>query len=277
MGLGSDGELSRKAILRGEVSQAPLRAIEALQEISCTDPVALLTYPFSMGQSEAVECGFRPIVLGHILAETTAEDTQSAVRDFIEHGADLIRFAGGDGTARDILRVVGDEFPVLGIPVGVKMHSGVFAINSRLAGRLCVSFLRGETGTKKVEVIDWDAQANLKLLGYMLVPYDRSIIQGAKSYIPAEEGDDQTIVTEILQSISDRYAYIIGPGVTTKSIMLSMGLPYTLLGVDILKEGHVLVQDANEKQLLSVVEQIPSKIVLGIVGIQGFLQRKPAN
>ncbi|HUO42884.1 MAG TPA: ATP-NAD kinase family protein [Methylomirabilota bacterium] len=269
---GSDGELSRKAKSYGGVSQASHRTVEALQEISCANiDFALLTYPYLMGETEAVECGYRPTVLGHIPVETTAEDTKRAATDFIERGADLILFTGGDGTALDILGVAGDEFPVLGIPAGVKMHSGVFAINPRLAGRLCISFLKDQTGTKKMEVMDWDAQGSLKLFGYLMVPYDQNIIQSGKSYIPVEEGDEEAIAAEILESISDRYAYIMGPGMTAKSVMERLGLPYALLGVDVIREGHVLVQDANEKQLLSVVEQFPSKIVLGIVGGQGFL------
>jgi len=269
---GSDGELSRKAKSYGGVSQAPRRTVETLQEIARANiDFVIMTYPSAMGENEAVECGYRPTVLGHISEETTAEDTKRAARDMIKRGVELILFAGGDGTALDIQEVVGDEFPVLGIPAGVKMHSGIFAINSKLAGRLCISFLKGQTGTKKMEVIDYDTQGNLKLFGYVLVPYDQGIIQGAKSYVLLEEGDEQAIAAEVLESISDGYAYIIGPGMTAKSIIEKLGLPYTLLGVDVIKNGRVLIRDANEKQLLGVVEQFPSKILLGIVGGQGFL------
>jgi len=269
---GSNGELSRKAKSCGGVSPAPRRTLETLQEIACANiDFVMLTYPCAMGENEAVECGYHPTVLGQIPEETTAEDTKRAVRDVIKHGAEMILFAGGDGTALDILKVVEDKFPVLGIPAGVKMHSGIFAINPKLAGRLCISFLKGQTGTKKMEVVDYDREGNLKLFGYVLVPYDQDIIQGAKSYVPAEEGDEQAIAAEIIDSISDEYAYIIGPGMTAKSLMESLGLPYTLLGVDVIRNRHLLIQDANEKQLLSVVEQYPSKILLGIVGGQGFL------
>jgi len=188
----------------------------------------------------------------------------------IKYG-NLILFAGGDGTALDILQVVGDAFPILGIPSGVKMHSGLFAINPTLAGWLRISFLKEQIKTKKMEVIDYDAKGDLKLFGYALVPYDEHSIQGAKGYVPAEEGDEEAIATDIIESVAEGYAYIIGPDITAKSVMESLGLPYTLLGVDVIRNGRFITQDANEKQLFGVVEQFPSKILLGIIGGQGFL------
>ena len=133
----SDGELGRKAKSVGEVSPAPRKTVETLKEISHGKiDFVILTYPSAMGENEAIECGYHPMVMGQIQEETTGQDTKRAARDMIKHGADLILFAGGDGTALDLLQVVGDAFPILGIPSGVKMHSGLFAINPALAGWL---------------------------------------------------------------------------------------------------------------------------------------------
>jgi len=189
----------------------------------------------------------------------------------IESQVDLLLFCGGDGTARDLMETLDERVPVLGIPAWVKMHSGVFAINPELAGRLVVSFLKGQTLTKEIEVVDYDSEENLKLFGYMRVPFDESAIQGTKGYVPAGEGDEEAIAAGVIEELSDDYAYIIGPGRTAKSIMRSLGLPYTLLGVDVVKSKRLLIRDANEKQLLDVVNQYSSKIVVGVIGGQGFL------
>ena len=270
---GSDGELSRKAAELGGISAAPQRTIETLRWLlKAKIDFVILTYPAEMGEDEAFESGIVPTVVGRLVSDhTTADDTKRAAGDMIESRVDLLLFSGGDGTARDLMEVLDARVPVVGIPAGVKMHSGVFAINPRLAGRLAVSFLQGQTLTKEVEVVDYDGDGNLKLFGYMRVPFDQSIIQGTKGYVPAEEGDEQAIAAGVIEELSGEYAYIIGPGKTAKSVMQSLNLPYTLLGVDVIKNKHLLIGDANEKQLLDVVERYDSKMVIGVIGGQGFL------
>jgi predicted polyphosphate/ATP-dependent NAD kinase len=268
----SDGILARRASELGGTSSAPQRTVEALLEIlKAKNDFTLLTYPSEMGQDEAIESGLNPTVIGQFVAgHSTAEDTKKAAREMIQQ-AELILFTGGDGTARDIMEVVQRRVSVLGIPAGVKMHSGVFAINPRLAGRLTVSFLAGETVTKPVEVLDYDDQGNLKLYGYMCVPYEQAFIQGSKSYFPMNEDDEAGIVAGIIEELSDDDAYIVGPGSTAKAFIKGLGLPYTLLGVDVVKNKQILIQDANERQLLDVVNRFNSRILIGVIGGQGFL------
>lgn len=270
---GSDGVLAQRASELGGISYAPQRTIDALKELfNSMNDIALLTYPAEMGQDEAIKSGFNPSVMGRIVSgRTTAEDTKKAISELVKEGVELILFSGGDGTARDILEVVGDRIPVLGIPAGVKMHSGVFTINPRLAGKQAANFLRDQTSTKLMEVLDYDNDSNLKLYGYMRVPYEQSSIQGSKGYVPTDGDEEKGIATWIIEELTADCAYIIGSGNTAKAFMKSLGLPYTLLGVDVVKNGKLLVRDANEMQLLDIVSRFNSRIIIGIIGGQGFL------
>jgi len=61
----------------------------------------------------------------------------------LDAGAELIVFAGGDGTARDIADAVGVEIPVIAVPSGVKVYSSVFAYSPVAAAELLDAFLDG--------------------------------------------------------------------------------------------------------------------------------------
>ncbi len=78
----------------------------------------------------------------------------------MEAGADILLFAGGDGTARDILDVVGDRLPLVGIPAGVKMHSAVFALSPEAAGETVAVMARQPSGSpvrlRLAEIMDAD-------------------------------------------------------------------------------------------------------------------------
>ncbi|MCS7131314.1 MAG: NAD(+)/NADH kinase, partial [Hadesarchaea archaeon] len=199
---GSDGEETvRKAIELGAELVAPKRAIEALRGLSAAKSrISLFTYPHEMGEDESKEVGFAPEVVGEITpGHTTANDTKRAARELRDLGVDLILFAGGDGTARDIYEAIGDSVPVLGIPAGVKMHSAVFAVDPLAAARIVMEFLWGELPLKEAEVMDVDEEAyrrgrlSAKLYGYLLTPYEPNLIQGVKetSWAMEVERDQQ--------------------------------------------------------------------------------------
>ena len=78
-------------------------------------------------------------------------------------GVDLILFAGGDGTARDIYKAVGNNFPVLGVPAGVKIHSAVFGVTPKASGELAWVFLKSKgCRLKEAPVIDLDEKSYRK-------------------------------------------------------------------------------------------------------------------
>ena len=278
---GTDGEeILRKARELGATPTAHARAIEALKGVSSVkDSIELITYPYDMGEEEARACSFDPVVIGSIQrGKTSAIDTKNAAREMLTRGVDLVLFVGGDGTARDIYEAVGDRLPVIGVPAGVKIHSGVFAINPRTAGQLAVSYLRGEVTTSEAEVMDIDEEAfrqnrvSARLYGYLKIPHDEQLVQNVKvGSAPSEHESMQAIAWEVIDNMQDDCIYIIGPGTTTKAIMKELQLSYTLLGVDVIQQKKPVALDANEAQLLELIEAKKAKIIVSVIGGQGYI------
>ena len=281
---GSDGrELLDRALKLGAIPESPKRTIEALRKITpIKDKIHLITYPHEMGEDEAEACGLHHTVLGSITkGQTTARDTLNAARDMLGKKMDLLLFAGGDGTARDIYDAIGDRIPALGIPTGVKMHSAVYAINPPNAGILAAKYLESNLiyfPIQEAEVMDIDEQSFrenrlvAKLYGYLKVPYERGIIQDAKmGSDPGDRSEMDGIAHDFIKNIEDDILYIIGPGTTTRAIMDALGLQNTLLGVDAIRNKRLLGSDLNETQLLHMIKGKKAKIVVTVIGRQGYL------
>ena len=281
---GSDSaEILKKAKELGAEPESPRRAVEALNKIGhIKDNIELITYPYEMGEDEAKECGFSPTVIGSIKrGTTTSEDTKNAAKEMLDLQVDLLLFAGGDGTARDIYDAIGDKIPVLGIPTGVKIHSAVYATSPQHAGDLVTMYL-GEKSSGirlcEAEVMDIDEQAfrenrlSARLYGYLKVPYERSLVQSPKAgSVAAEEATIEAIAYDVINSMRDDYLYIIGTGTTTKGIMEKLGLKNTLLGVDAVYKKELVGSDLNETQLLKLIEGRKTKIIVTIIGGQGYI------
>jgi predicted polyphosphate/ATP-dependent NAD kinase len=279
---GTDGHQTlQKAIERNAEPIAPARAICALQELeSVKDQVQVLSGPKEMGEFEALEAGLKPVVVGTIKSgQTDAEDTKSVVSEFLNKHVDLILFTGGDGTARDVFSVVDQEVPVLGIPSGVKLHSSVFGLNPKKAGQLAVFYLQGNSHLREGEVMDVDEEAfrenrlSARLYGYLLVPFEKRFVQETKSSSPStpDEKAIQKAIADYLVGIMDSSIYILGPGTTIRAVAEALDIKKTLLGVDVIKNGRLLCKDANESDLLRIIDQDEVKIVVTPIGGQGFI------
>ncbi len=275
---GSDGvEIQKKALELGAVPQSLNRAVQALERVTLMkDNIKIVTYPTKMGEDAAKKCGFAPIVIGSIKKdETTAEDTMNAAEEMLRLDVDLLLFAGGDGTARDIYNAIGEEILVLGIPAGVKVHSAVFAVNSRSAGDLAVLYFQKRCGIREAEVMDVDEEAlrqgivSAKLYGYLRIPFEKRLIQGVKT--PSSGGDMEAIACEAVNRIKGNYLYIIGPGTTTRAIASKLGLNKTLVGVDVVSKGKLVSIDVNEVQLLKLLRKRSAKIIITPIGGQGYI------
>ena len=278
---GSDGvDIQRKALELGAVPQSLNRAIQALERIKPVEGLEVITYPGEMGEDAARACGFKPKVIGSIKpGETTAEDTMNAAREMRQLGMDLLLFAGGDGTARDIYNAIGDSLPALGIPAGVKIHSAVFGTNPQSAGELAASYLQGKVSTlREAEVMDIDEEAvrrgivSARLYGYLKVPFQRRRLQGLKTpSSPGEEAAMAAIAADVVDNMEPGYLYIIGPGTTTRAITSRLGLDKTLIGVDVVADGKLVAADVNEAQLLELLKGRKAKIIVTPIGGQGYI------
>jgi len=283
---GTDGrEVLEKAIELGAKPIAPLRAVETLRYLAdLKDAFELITYPKEMGEYEALEAGFKPVVVGSLNSEkTSAEDTKNAVKEFSKINVDLILFVGGDGTARDILEVLSSvkkNIPVLGIPSGVKMHSSVFAINPGAAAKMVSSFIRQGLSITQGEVMDIDEEEfrkgrlSAKLYGYLLVPYEPTLLQSKKNpTLPINEEllNQLEIARYLAENMEHGVFYILGPGSTVSALTRLLGVEKSLLGVDIIKNHALVAKDVNEKQILEIITNKTAKIVVTPIGGQGFI------
>jgi len=279
---GSDGvAIQRRAFELGAVPESHRRVALALQQIKpIQDKLALIAAPGEMGQDAAESCGIEFTVVGSIKpGQTTAADTMDAAKAMRQLGVDLLLFAGGDGTARDIADVIGDNLLVLGIPTGVKMHSAVFAVSPESAGELALATLQGRIrcmGEAEVMDIDEDALRQglvaPKLYGYLTIPYEQRLVQGIKA--PSVAGDQvaaEAIAVDVIHRIEDGALCIVGPGTTTRAILSRLKLEKTLVGVDVVSKSRLLARDVNERQLLDLLREHEAKIIVTPIGGQGYL------
>ncbi len=276
---GTDGAALGEARRRGAVAIAARRAELALDVLAeRRGDLEILAASGEMGERTAGTCGFLPIIVHSVRQGPTGpDDTRVAAMAMAAEGVELILFAGGDGTARDILEAVGAATPMLGIPAGVKMHSAVFATNPRNAGRLTSEFLFSATGKAQLgeaEIMDREdgPGGSPRLFGYARTPHLPMLRQAAKaSPSTAEDAELDAACGEIAALASDDRVTIIGPGTTTRRIKRMLGVEGALLGVDVFRSGKLIIAETGEPELLALVSATPARIVVGIVGGQGYL------
>jgi predicted polyphosphate/ATP-dependent NAD kinase len=281
---GTDG-VAKEALARGAEPVAPQRATEFLRELkqrmSCGFEV--LCCPEAMGAQETKAAGVPAQVLSmKIGSQTSAADTENAVKLLIEAKVDLIVFVGGDGTARNILDALKEkgDIPVLGVPAGVKMYSGIFAINPHDAAEAVADFAEHQAELADFEVMDADEDAirndvfDVKLYGCLKGISVPALIQGSKEVSPetrSETASQTAIAKYVVEELPKDATLILGPGTTVKRIAEELGVKKTVLGVDIYREGKATL-DVDEKTLLETVKDWKKTwIILSPIGHQGIL------
>ena len=279
---GTDGKtILNKAISLGAKPIASQRAENFLSELSpVKKSLKLFVGAGNMGEAEAKKCGFAFEVKGKSKQETTSEDTQNTAKTIVASGVDLLVFCGGDGTARDIQKVVDMKVSVLGVPTGVKMHSAIFAVSPQAAAKIVLGYLWGGLPVREAEVMDIDEKAfreghlSAQLFGFMLSPFEPHLIQGNKLESPTTENEvrnQAAIAIYVIEEMNSNVIYVMGPGTTTRTIGDLLDQKKTLLGVDLFLDKKIIASDVNEQIILQTLTGKPAKIIVTPIGGQGFI------
>lgn len=277
---GSDGEKSREhALSLGYQKTASERASAALGQIRGEEDCHILAPEGEMGGTVLAKAGIPYESLGKSGPVTDRTDTIAYAREMRAKGVDLLVFCGGDGTARDIYEAVGSQFPVLGVPAGVKMYSACFGVNPWRAGELLRDFIRGrKLSFEPREVMDIDetclsdAGAGPALYGFLTVPDDGVRLQRAKEMSLGNGEETEDLARYLISEMKPDTLYIVGPGGTTYQIKKTLCGQGTLRGVDLIKDGKLLREDADEKTIYLYLEQEEkAEIIVTCIGGNGFL------
>ncbi len=284
---GTDGR-AEEALARGAEPVSPARAREmlrALRPLRAASEIRWITCRGPMGSDLLDAEGFPPSSYEIALAppaKTTAEDTTTACREFEPRGAELIVFCGGDGTCRDVIDAVDARLPILGIPAGVKMHSGVFGIHPATVATILDAWLQGYLRVGDAEVLDVDEEAYrrgewvVRMYGTAKTLVEPALVQTGKMLF-AEVSDD-AMKDEIADHVKELVAsepdtlFLLGPGSTVEHIAKRLGVEKTVLGVDAIHGGRLLGKDLDEAGILKLLDRYPkAKLIVSPIGAQGFI------
>ena len=217
---------------------------------------------------------------------TSADDTAAAVGALLEEGIDLLVYAGGDGTTRDIVAAMesaeSPDTPVIGVPTGVKMHSGCFATSPKAAAEVLSAWLDGDLLLASTEVLDLDEERYrqgewvVQLYAETMTPASPRWMQGSKQRIEASGEEDTTegLADHIRELVINEDGLVIwGSGGTLRAIAEMNGFQPTNLGIDATLGNEQVGTDLDEAGLLEILSShtSPVTLLLSPMGGQGFL------
>lgn len=280
---GTDGGALAEAVARGARPRAPGRALEFARVVARGRlPLRWLTCGGPMGANALTAAGVdHEVVFEPADAVTTGEDTRRACAALEAAGVEAVLFVGGDGTARDVLAGLGDRLPVLGIPSGVKMHSGAFALSPSAAARVLRAFAEGSSATVEADVVDEDEEdlragvLRVALAGHLRCLSAGALLQAAKMEYSGEveEASKRGIADALLERMDDGTLYLFGPGTTPGAVMEALDLAHTTLGVDLVRAKAVVRADATAAQIAEELARHggPVELIVTPIGRQGFV------
>lgn len=290
VGLKGTDAVVERAVALGAVPTAHVKAQEMLGELrrlltAAAHPIQIewLTCSGTMGADHLASAGFERCSILHEPGETTtADDTKRAVSRLVSAGAELIVFCGGDGTARDVCSATGDETPILGIPAGVKMYSGVFGVTPIRTAKIVFDYVAGNLDVAEVEILDVDEERYRKgewavrLYATARTPFEPTLVQTAKALLTgaSEQAACQEIADDVIERVEAEPGtlVVLGPGSTVRAVGRRLGVDKTPLGVDAVVDRRRVGADLNEQQLLGLLDaHRRCVLVLSPIGAQGFV------
>ena len=234
---------------------------------------------------EDLEIG-EAVIVHESEGDTSASDTQDAILNMIEKGIDLLLYSGGDGTTRDVVAALGKAgspgLPIIGIPSGVKMHSGCFASSPKAAAEVLSAWIQGDLLVSSTEVLDLDEDLYregkwvVRLYAEAFSPSSPRWMQGSKELIQTESDDE--ILAGLSDHISESFVsedrmIVWGSGGTLRTIGGQIGFELTTLGIDVTLGKKQVGTDLDESGILRLLQSHsgPRTLLLSPMGGQGFL------
>lgn len=246
---------------------------------NCPKDIYFITPQFRMGEIYFKNFHFNLEIIPIGNSEvTTSKDTIESVKEMIRRDVEIIIFVGGDGTARDILTVLNKEsITVLGIPAGVKMHSGVFASTPEAAARLLEAYIRGYAKIIDAEIIDVDENEfrngiiKLTFYGYLKsIDFNNLLTPSKQEVVSYEEDEIEEISDYIINEyLDDSYHIVFGTGKTVKAILKKLGYEVPVTSINVTKGKRLILKNATYHDLMKLSD--PLRIILTPIGNQGFI------
>jgi predicted polyphosphate/ATP-dependent NAD kinase len=282
---GSDDATAIQALagsIDAEEIPAYNRALDFLTDLILKSGVAVAA-PGPMGEGvlkKAMSCGGPIFEVAREpggskrFGETTREDTIRMAKRLLREQIDLLVFVGGDGTAVDVATAVEGQVPILGVPAGVKMFSGVFAETPATARRI-VQELRPGFRTEPADVIDLDESSykagawHVRSHATAKVPIGEGVQVSKGGDIPTEGASQADLVEWFKGAFDPATTYVLGAGTTIAAIKQHLG-GGSPLGVDVFRGDAFVATDASEEQILAALDDGgPARILVSPTGRQG--------
>ncbi len=237
----------------------------------------------------------RLLILTKPQVPTTPNDTLEFLETLRMHvdDLDLLIFVGGDGTAALIAHYFAEHdwnVPLIGVPSGVKITSECFLKSPQDLERLLLEWKQNNVIFQEALVTDLDedqyrqGRVEKHQWGMVIVPHVPRLLQRVK-LSSAELHDARESFEEQVELIAEdlrrrgvlKHPLIVGPGSTTREIFKHLGVTKTLLGVDVIVDGKIIIADADCHALtrwfhdLPKEQQLNVRFILTPIGGQGFI------